>query len=201
MLDPDEPFTIDAHPFRDDDGRWYLFYCWDFVEGDRVGTGIVVDELADMETLAGERRTVVRPYADWNLFKKDRFWYGKTWDWYTIEGPFVRKHEGRYYCFFSGGGWREENYGVSYAVADHPLGPYEVAEGEGPALLSTVAGKVLGPGHASIVSSPSGERDYLVYHGWDPAGTARWMRLDRLDWTSEGPRCDGPTVDPQPAPL
>ena len=25
LLDPDDPFTIDAHPFCDDDGQWYLF--------------------------------------------------------------------------------------------------------------------------------------------------------------------------------
>ena len=201
VLDPDDPFTIDAHPFRDDDGRWYLFYCRDFLEGDRVGTGIVVNELSDMRTLAGERRTVVRPFADWNLFAENRHWYGRTWPgWYTVEGPFVRKRNGRYYCFFSGGAWRETNYGVSYAVAEHPLGPYEVVEPDGPSLLRTVPDAVLGPGHASIVASPSGESEYLVYHAWDPGRGARLMPIDRLDWTPDGPRCDGPSVDPRPVP-
>ena len=201
VLDPDDPFTIDAHPFRDDDGQWYLFYCRDFLEGDRVGTGIVVDRLLGMRELARERQTVLRPYADWNLYLKDRLWYGKVWDsWYTIEGPFVRKHEDRYYCFFSGGAWRETNYGVGFAVADQPLGPYRVPEGEGPALLRTVPGKVLGPGHASIARSPSGSDEYLVYHGWDPDASARLMRIDRVWWTPDGPRCEGPTTDPQPAP-
>lgn len=201
VLDPHEPFTIDAHPFRDDDGRWYLFYCRDFLEGERPGTGIVVQELEDMRTLRGERRTVVRPFADWNLFLANREWYGRTWPgWYTVEGPFVRKRDGRYYCFFSGGGWRESNYGVGYAVADHPLGPYEVAESDGPTVLRTVPDAVLGPGHASIVESPSGRDDYIVYHAWDPDRSARLMRIDRLEWTADGPRCDGPTLDPQPAP-
>ena len=153
-----------------------------------------------MTRLVGERRTVVRPYADWNLFQRQRFWYGRTWDWYTIEGPFVRKREGRYYCFFSGGGWRETNYGVSYAVADEPLGPYAVATGDGPTILRTIPDAVLGPGHASIVESPSGRDDYIVYHAWDPERSARLMRIDRLEWTAEGPRCDGPSLDPRPAP-
>ena len=201
VLDPDEPFTIDAHPFRDDNGSWYLFYCRDFLEGDRVGTGIVVSELADMRTLVGPRKTVVRPFADWNLFAEERHWYGRTWDWYTVEGPFVRKRGGRYYCFFSGGAWREPNYGVSYAVADHPLGPYEVAAGDGPTLLRTVPDAVLGPGHASIVTSAKGGVDYLVYHAWDPDRGARLMRIDRLDWTPDGPRCDGPSTEPRPVPV
>ena len=201
VLDPHDPFTIDAHPFRDDDGRWYLFYCRDFLEGERAGTGIVVDELRDMRTLAGERLTVVRPFADWNLYEKDRFWYGRTWPgWYTVEGPFVRKRHGRYYCFFSGGAWREQNYGLSYAVADAPLGPWEVAEHDGPSLLRTIPDTVLGPGHASIVESPSGEADYLVYHAWDPGRAARLMRIDRLEWTEDGPRCDGPSTEPRPVP-
>jgi GH43 family beta-xylosidase len=197
----EDAFTIDAHPFRDDDGTWYLFHCRDFLDGDRPGTGIVVDRLVDAQTLAGERQIVVRPYADWNLFMRDRRWYGRNWDaWYTVEGPFVRRHEGRYYCFFSGGAWREPSYGVDYAVADHPLGPWHVAAGAGPVVLATVPGAVLGPGHASIVSGPDGGSDWLVYHGWDSDGHARLMRIDELHWTAAGPRCDGPSTDPRPAP-
>ena len=201
VLDPDDPFTIDAHPFQDEDGQWYLFYCRDFLDGERVGTGVVVDRLPEVDALAGDRRLVVRPYAEWNLFTADRDWYGRRWDaWYTVEGPFVRKHEGRYYCFFSGGNWQQPSYGISYAVAEHPLGPYRVAPGEGPTVLRTAPGRVLGPGHASIVESPSGAEELLVYHGWDPEASARLMRIDRLRWTSDGPRCDGPTTTPQPAP-
>ena len=201
VLDPDEPFTIDAHPFRDDDGQWYLFYCCDFLDGERVGTGVVVDRLEDMRALAADRRVVVRPYADWNLYEANRHWYGRTWDaWYTIEGPFVRKHAGRYFCLFSGGAWRKANYGVSYAVADHPLGPWQVAPGDGPVVLRTAPGRVVGPGHASVVASPDGRSDWLVYHGWDERATARLMRIDPLAWDGGAPSCDGPTTTPRTAP-
>ena len=201
VLDPEDPFTIDAHPFRDDDGTWYLFYARDFLDGDRPGTGVVVDVLRDMTTLACDRRLVLRAFADWNLFLANRDWYGRRWDaWYTIEGPFVRKRDGRYYCFFSGGAWREENYGVSYAVAEHPLGPWQVPDISSPLVLRTVAGRVLGPGHASVVASPSGAEDWLVYHGWDAAATARLMRIDELIWTDDGPRCDGPSTELRAAP-
>ena len=196
-----DEFTIDAHPFHDDDGEWYLFHCRDLLDGERPGTGIVVDRLLDAGTLAGELREVVRPYADWTLFERERHWYGRTWAaWFTVEGPFVRKHDGLYHCFFSGGAWREPNYGVSYAVAAHPLGPWAVSPGEGPLVLATVPDAVVGPGHASIVSGPGETSDWLVYHGWDPAGTARLMRIDELRWTADGPRCDGPSTAPRPAP-
>jgi beta-xylosidase len=98
VLTPGDPFTIDAHPFRDDDGQWCLYYFRDFLDPDeRVGTGIVVDRLASMTRLAGERETVVRPHAEWQLYERRRKWYGRVWDWYTVEGPFVRKNDGRYY--------------------------------------------------------------------------------------------------------
>src|SRR5262249_48006386 len=36
-------FAIDAHPFQDDDGQWYLFYARDFLDESadaRIGTGL-----------------------------------------------------------------------------------------------------------------------------------------------------------------
>ena len=204
ILTPDEPFAIDAHPFRDDNGRWYLYYCRDFFEPDpegRVGTGIVVDRLVGMTRLAGERRTVVRPHAEWQLYERGREWYGRVWNWYTVEGASVRKRGGRYYCLYSGGAWREPNYGVSYVVADHPTGPFAPeADSEGPRVLRTVPGRVFGPGHASIASAPDNAHEYLVYHAWDPGHTARQMRIDPLTWGRGRPASSGPTLDPRPAP-
>ena len=201
ILTPDDPFTIDAHPFRDDDGTWYLFYSRDFLEGDRVGTGIVVDRLIDMVELAGERTAVVRPHADWQLYQRQREWYNRVWDWFTIEGAFVRKHADRYYCFWSGGSWKAPNYGVGYAVADHPLGPWNVGSSiAGPALLRTIPDQILGPGHVSVTLGPDNLQEYMVYHAWDPAHTGRLMRIDALHWPGGAPSVAGPTYTPQAAP-
>lgn len=203
MLIPDEPFTIDAHPFQDQDGQWYLYYSQDFLtlDGDnRVGTGIVVDRLVDMVTLEGKPQVVVRPHADWQLFQAQRPMYGSVYDWHTIEGAAVRLHNDQYYCFYSGGAWERENYGVSYVVAAHPFGPYRrPAENDGP-MLRSAPGNVIGPGHNSFTLSPDGKQEYAVYHAWDPAMTARLMRIDRLEWDEDRPVILGPTWTPQPFP-
>lgn len=201
-LTPDDPFTIDAHPFRDADGQWYLFYARDFLtlDGDyRVGTGIVVDRLLDMVTLAGEPHVVVRPHEDWHLFMARRRMYGGVYDWHTVEGPALRFHDGRYYCFYSGGAWEHDNYGVSYVTADHPLGPYQRPQNGSSALLRSVLPHVRGPGHNSFVTTPDGQ-EYMVYHAWDAQVTARLMRIDRLHWQNGEPVIDGPTWTPQPIP-
>jgi beta-xylosidase len=185
------PFAIDAHPFQDDDGQWYLFYARDFLDASassRAGTGLAARRMKSMTELESEEIIILRAHADWQLFQADRLMYGKTWDWHTLEGPFVRKHDGLYYCFYSGGRWETDTYGVDYHIAENILGPYTAAGTASRArVLRTIPGKVIGPGHNSIVTGPDG-LDYIVYHAWDKGMTARRLFIDRLVWTPEGPR-------------
>jgi GH43 family beta-xylosidase len=189
------PFAIDPHPVQDDDGQWYLFYAADFLDSDgdtRAGTALVVDRLITMTRLAGEPRTVLRARFDWQRHRANHLIYGRRFDWHTLEGPFIRKRQGRYWCFYSGGCWQTADYGVDYAVADHILGPYSDAGAEdGPRVLRAVPGQVRGPGHNCVILGPDGRTEYIVYHAWDEGMTARRMCLDPLVWTPAGPRCPG----------
>ncbi len=195
------PFAIDPHPFRDDDGQWYLFYACDFLDSDdrvRAGTALMVDRLDTMTKLAGQATVVLRARSDWQRFLNDRSMYGGVYDWHTLEGACVRKHGAQYYCFYSGGRWETEGYGVDYGVADSILGPYSDAGNEaGARVLRSIPERVIGPGHMSIVVGPDTQTEYLVYHAWDLDKTARRMCLDPLVWTNEGPRCE-PTWTAQP---
>jgi beta-xylosidase len=185
------PFAIDAHPFLDDDGQWYLFYARDFLDARanaRSGTGLVARRMKSMTELEDEETIILRASADWQLFQANRLMYGKTWNWHTLEGPFVRKHDGRYYCFYSGGRWETETYGVDYGIAENILGPYSDTGNEsGARVLRTIPGKIIGPGHNSIVTGPD-KSDYIVYHAWDKGMTARRLFIDRLVWTQDRPR-------------
>jgi beta-xylosidase len=197
-------FTIDAHPFRDTDGRWYMFYARNFPDtegGFHPGTALVVDRLVGMTKLAGECRTVVRARHPWTLYEANRRMnvYDQTFDWHTIEGAFVRKHRGRYYCFYSGSNYQTANYGVDYVVADSVMGPYR-GQGSEARILKGIPGKVRGPGHHSIVKGPDGRTDYLVYHAWDAEMKVRQMCIDKLTWGTDGPRRVVPTYTPQPRP-
>lgn len=199
LLNPEcTPFAIDASPFRDDDGRWYLFYARDFLDTDRPGTALVVAPLDDMTRLGTDFHVVMRARHDWQRYQANRSMYGGVYDWHTLEGPCVVKHEGRYYCLYSGGNWQNATYGLDFVVADSVLGPYiDTNEGEGARVLRTVPGKVIGPGHNSIVEGPYGRQMYVAYHAWDIGMEARRICFDRLEWTPTGPRCLGPTWEPQ----
>lgn len=201
LVDPQEcPFAIDAHPFRDDDGQWYLFYARDFLELDegRAGTALAVARLESMTRVAREWNVVLRAQFDWQRFLARRPMYGGIYDWHTLEGPFVRKRNGRYYCLYSGGRWETDTYGVDFAVADLPMGPYrDTGNAAGPRVLRTAPGRALGPGHNSVVLGPDGRTDFMIYHAWGPDMKARRLCIDPIEWTTDGPRCPGPTTIPQ----
>ena len=198
-LTPDERFAIDPHPFRDTDGSWYLYYARDVLEGERVGTSLAVAPMPTMDSLAAPAQQVLVPTADWQIFERQRPMYGQVYDWHTLEGPTVREHDGSYYCVYSGGSFLGEGYGVAWARADSPVGPWLEPEDGSNRLLATVPGHVRGPGHNSVVTTPAGT-DVLVYHAWDEAGENRQMCIDVLEWTPEGPTTPGPSWTDQPVP-
>lgn len=198
-------FAIDPHPFRDEDGRWYLFYARDFLTthdehgmAARAGTAVVVQPLRRLTEISGELRTVVRARCDWQRFAENRLIYGRRFDWHTLEGPFVVKDRGRYYCFFSGGCWQTDSYGVDFVAAQSVLGPYaDDGVERGPRILKTIPDRVIGPGHCSVVIGPDGHTHYLVYHAWDPERTARRLCIDELRFAPQGPHSDGPSFTEQ----
>jgi beta-xylosidase len=193
------PFAIDPHPFRDRDGRYYLFHARDFLDvggasGVRAGTALVVAELETMTRLSERVDTVLRARFDWQRYRADREMYGRRFDWHTLEGPCVLERDGVYYCLYSGGAWHGASYGVDFAVARSVRGPYSDEGGEhGPRVLRSAPGHLLGPGHNSVVFAPDGVTPVIAYHAWDPSYAARRLCVDRLVWTSEGPGASGAT--------
>lgn len=192
-------FAIDPHPFCDDDGTWYLFHARDFLDAVdergravRVGTALVLQRMEQMTRLIGACKTVARATCDWQRFAANRAMYGGVYDWHTLEGPFVIKHEHKYYCLYSGGCWQTDTYGVDYVVAAAIDGEYTDDGGSGPRVLRTIPQHVIGPGHCSVTQDNNGQH-YIVYHAWDASMSARRLCIDRLDFTDEGPRARGPT--------
>ena len=197
----EQDFAIDAHVFIDDDGTRYMFYATDFLEYKNIGTGTVVDRMVDWYKLAGDPHPVTRAQYDWQVYDPHRMEKGGV-RWYTVEGPFVLKRKGLYYEMFSGGNWQNTTYGVSFAVSDTVESGQEwtqYSDGEKiMPILRTLPGKVIGPGHNSVVRGPNNREIYCIYHSWTANG--RVLAIDRMDFA--GPRLfiAGPSYEPQPAP-
>ncbi len=182
----DEGGSIDASPFRDADGTLFLYWKND---GNAVGsdTWIWVQRLApDGLTLQG---------APKQLFKQDA-----PWEAHLVEAPFMWRHDGRYYLFYSANAYDSDAYAAGYAVCESPTGPCRKAA-ENPILSSK--GKAAGPGHLSLIEHAG--RTWMLYHAWmsDAVGSVvpgRPMWLDEVVWKGGRPVVRGPTDTRQPLP-
>ncbi len=159
--------AIDAHLFRDDDGRLYLYVV-------RLpGFRITVQPMAGPTEPRGKPKVILRPESDW-----------ETRNGRVTEGPWMIKHAGRYYLLYSGSGAKTPDYAVGYATASSPLGPFTRA-GHNPILHRSKG--VYGPGHGCAVRDRAGQW-WFVYHQKRTAKRewGRFICLDRLRFDQKG---------------
>lgn len=90
----------------------------------------------------------------------------------TVEGPSVFAWGSRYVMLYSGGSWRGQ-YGMGFAIASSPLGPF--VKSDVPLLRS--GGALSGPGGGSFFFDTTG-RPWLAYHAWVDA--RRELYVSRL---------------------
>ncbi len=193
-----DTWSIDGHPFQDEDGSLWLFYN---VRTDETrfhgkpGSGTVADRLLEAGRLEGTPAVVAFPSAEW----EGDFGHTAYWN----EGSWVLKRRGRYHHLYSGGSYLDASYGIGLTSADHPRGPWQKAP-ENPIFQS--GERITGPGHHSVILAPDGVSWYAVYHGYVTGEAGRKVHLDPLFWCGDRPvigpcpMTGRPTEDPQPVP-
>lgn len=176
--------SIDAYPYRDEDGQLYLLWKND---GNCCGLEVAlwIQELSpDGLTMLGEPiKLIVRD---------------QPWERPLIENPAVVEHDNRYYLFYSGNWWESHQYAVGYALCETVTGPCEKP-------LDTpwfeYRAPVMGPGGQAFFTDPKGNL-WMVYHAWTganvgyPAGK-RSLRIDLVTFEDGKPVTNGPTFTPQ----
>lgn len=185
---------IDGHIFIDEDDTPYLYYVKDnyenVVDGNNV-SHIYVQEMADdLLSLVGAPEFLLEP---------DQEWEDPNGDFQWNEGPFIVKNEKKYYLMYSANFFAGPDYGVGYAVSDHPMGPFEKSESN-PILAADLENGISGPGHNSVTVGLDDETLYAVYHihtdPENPTGDRR-PAIDRLYFENGEMKIDGPTSDTQ----
>jgi len=144
--------AIDAHLFRDNDGKIYLYYV------QLPGFRISVQPMSDPTTPEGDPREILRPGSAWET-KAGR----------VTEGPWIIKRGTTYYLLYSGSGANTPDYAVGYATAIHPLGPFTRASNNP---IVTRSDGIFGPGHGCAVQDGAGQW-WHVYHQ---------KRAERIEW-------------------
>jgi len=110
IMNPNAPLALgnDAHLFADDDGQIYLFAS---------GIWMAKFDLENLHFLSSAKQ-IISPIPNSDKWNAERPGVG-------FEGPYVLKHEGRYYCFYST--WAR-GYEIGVAVADDINGPWTMYE-------------------------------------------------------------------------
>jgi beta-xylosidase len=112
----------------------------------------------------------------------------------TVENPWVLERGGLYYMLYSGGDW-QSSYGMGYAVARSPLGPFVKPESR-PFLRGRRG--LYNPGGGSAITGPRGQL-WLAYHARrEGAGYAndrrRSLHVDPLEVGDGRVRLQGPSL-------
>jgi beta-xylosidase len=152
--------SIDASPFRDKDGKLYLYWKSD---GNRIRQGTRLWG----QQLAVDGQGIVGQAVDMGLTDND------PWEQHVIEAPTMVRTPDGLALFYSGGffGWSgpepQSPYAMNYAMCNGPLGPCHDASNA--PLLHSVnepgkAGCLSGPGHQSIFRGPGGT--FIAFHAW-----------------------------------
>jgi hypothetical protein len=136
----------------------------------------------------------VNDYATSGGTRKDRRWEeGST----TIKSYVDRdgSKEAVYYLTYSANNWENPDYGVGYATATSPLGPWKKYPGN-PILAKDPSLPMYSTGHGSIASSPDSSQTYYVHHGRPSAtGGPRKLYTERLFVQGTSPDPNGnPTL-------
>lgn len=190
---------IDGHVFVDADGTAYLYFAKVGVQEEPgrklLGQIHGVRLRPDLSGSAGRPVVCVKAEQAWETPAAGRS--------VCNEGAFVFRQAERYYMTYSANHYAEPFYGIGWAAAGNPLGPWRKSPAN-PLVSRDERLGVSGPGHGSATLSPDGKEMFLVYHAHaDPARPSgkRSVNIDRLVVTGDG-RLEllGPTRSPQPLP-
>ena len=143
---------IDNSLFIDKDGKPYLFWV-NFTESGLQSWVAELEE--DCSTIIeGSEKLCIATSQEWE----------KVWP-SVNEGPFVLEHEGYYYLTYSANSYESPNYGLGYAVAEHPCGPWVKYEGN--PILQFVGG-LEGVGHHAYFIDKKGNRRIAFHSHCEP---------------------------------
>ncbi len=167
----EEGGSIDLASFIDDDGSRYLVWKNDG-NSCNMQTWIFIQQVAaDGMTRLGRPRRLIT--AD------------QPWEGCLVEAPTLWKHDGLYYLFYSANYFMGPEYGIGYAVAEAPLGPYRKARR--PLLTTRHHEGLTGPGGQDLVRTPDG-KTWMLFHAWGEQN-CRVLHLAEVIW-----ECGRPTL-------
>lgn len=183
---------IGGQPFVDAVGQPYLIYTRTTGGNKLYGAKLTLDGGKATFDLSTET-LLLAPTEPWENARAA-----------VVECGYIVRHGDLYYLLYSGGNYNSA-YGMGYATAKSPLGPYTKYE-KNPILVSN--DQAFGVGAATVFPAPDGSEHFIAYlRNFSPTVTRPLCTcMDRIkfvpdpDGGADRLTVYGPTVTPQPLP-
>ena len=176
----------DANMWCDEDGRLYLYYGWSQLMPFKVVEldPLTFKEISEPKVLFfsdyKKHGFETRRHDDviYSIFNGRRDYYAEEYPW--IEGPWMIKHNGKYYLQYAAIGLEFLSYSHGVYVSDSPMGPF------------TYAGRLMEPvigwtTHHSIVEYKG--KWYLFYHDCEFSNGVnhrRCVKFTEIEYNADG---------------
>ncbi|WP_291860637.1 glycoside hydrolase family 43 protein [Marinilabilia sp.] len=144
---------IDNSLFFDESGKPWLYF-------DRFNDGLNIWVAELTEDLLQIKPETMRPCIH----------VSQEWEqvWPRVnEGAFVIQHDGLYYLTYSANSYESQLYGVGFATAETPVGPWTKYDGNP---IFQKPGKLVGVGHSAMFEDKNGNLRIVFHAHKDTAG-------------------------------
>lgn len=189
ITDPSERWAIDGTVLTVGDQHYFIWSGWE--ETDGSFQNLYIAKMSDPRTISSERVLISTSEYDWESSPAR-----------INEGPQVTVKGDTINLVYSANGSWTDSYCLGLITAktgDDLMNPASWVKKDQPIFSS--ANGVYGPGHHSIVSSPDGTEDWIIYHAarWPGAGWTRKVHTQKFTWNADNTPNLGAPVDPNTA--
>jgi beta-xylosidase len=171
--------SIDSSLFIDDDGTPYLYFVR-FTTGNVIWVAEIEKDL--MTIKESTLKQCIAAELPWETVQAK-----------VAEGPSVLKRGGVYYLLYSANHYQNQGYGVGYATASSPFGPWTKST-DNP-IFRRPSPDLVGTGHGAPFVDANGKMRYVFHaHSSTTAVQPRKLYITDMAITANGVTVDANTV-------
>ena len=186
ITDPSDRWAIDGTVLTVGEQHYFIWSGWE--ETDGSFQNLYIAKMSNPWTISSERVLISTSQYDWESLPAR-----------INEGPQVTVKDDTINLVYSANGSWTDSYCLGLITAktsDDLMNPASWVKKDQPIFSS--ANGVFGPGHHSIVSSPDGTEDWIIYHAarWPGSGWTRKVHTQKFTWNADHTPNLGAPVDP-----
>ncbi|MRN52141.1 family 43 glycosylhydrolase [Paenibacillus sp. LC-T2] len=186
ITDSSDRWAIDGTVLTVNENHYFIWSGWELTDGSFQN--LYIAKMSNPRTISSQRVLISTPDHDW-----------ETSPGRINEGPQVTIKGDTINLVYSANGSWTDSYclGLITAKIGNDLMNASSWVKQDQPIFSSANG-VYGPGHHSIVTSPDGTEDWIIYHAarWPGSGWTRNVRTQKFTWNEDNTPNLGEPVDP-----